>query len=115
MKNFAWALLRGAFKKPATTTYFGGDMQLDSRVRGLLKYDKTACVASGLCMKDCPTGAIKVVNEGTKDEKDMHAYLDTGKCIFCGQCADSCAKKCLSCSNNVDLAKLDKDGLTVEL
>lgn len=114
-RSFTWDVVKGAFKKPATVSYKGGDFTLDSRVRGKLSYDRAQCVACGLCMKDCPTGAIKVINEGTKENKDMHAYLDMGRCIFCAQCVDSCAKHCLSYTSESNLAMLSRDELTVEL
>ncbi len=113
--HFKWEVFKSIFKKPATIPYSGGHIALDSRVRGLIRYDREQCVACFMCMRDCPTGALKVVNNGTREEKDMHAYLDTGKCIFCGQCADSCSKHCISCSTETDLARFGRDGLTIEL
>lgn len=108
-------VFKSLFKKPATIPYMGGKLSLDSRVRGLLEYDSTTCVDCKLCMKDCPTGAIRIVNNGTKTERDMHAYLDTGLCIFCAQCVDSCSKNSLSCSANANLSQLDRGNLTIEL
>lgn len=107
--------LRSLFKRPATIPYMGGRLTLDERCRGLLQYDPAQCVACGLCMRDCPTGALKVVNEGTREEKKMRAFLNTGKCIFCGQCVDSCARKSLSMSSKADLSQFAHDDLTVEL
>ena len=109
------AALHSLFSHPATIRYLGGKYSLDDRCRGLIKYDPTACVACGLCMKDCPTGAIRVINKGTKEAREMHAYLDTGKCIFCGQCADSCTKKCIICTSESDLSRFRHEGLTIEL
>lgn len=109
------AALKSLFTPPATTKYRGGKLTLDERCRGLLRYDPTDCIACGLCMRDCPTGAIRVVNEGTKQERHTRAFLDTGRCIFCGQCVDSCAKNCLSTTSAADLADFTRDGLTKEL
>lgn len=49
-----------------------------------------ACVFCGLCMRNCPEGAIKVVRAEKKWE------LDESKCAQCGLCIGKCPKKCLS-------------------
>jgi formate hydrogenlyase subunit 6/NADH:ubiquinone oxidoreductase subunit I len=104
-------VLRTLFKKPATIAYRGGKLTLNDQYRGLLSYDPSLCVACGLCMKDCPTGALQVINDGTREEKKMRAVLDTGRCIFCGQCADSCARKALHCTPEADLAGFSRGDL----
>ena len=115
LEDITQIAFKSLLKKPATIHYMGGKLSLDSHVRGLLRYDPTTCVDCKLCMKDCPTGALRIVNNGTRTEREMHAYLDTGRCIFCGQCADSCAKNSLSCSSKADLSQLNRDDLTIEL
>jgi uncharacterized protein len=47
-----------------------------------------ACKACGICMKECPMGAIKV-DEGTGWE------IDTGKCFACQRCVKTCPNKAL--------------------
>ena len=49
-----------------------------------------ACVFCGLCMKNCPEGAIQVVRAEKKWE------VDASKCVQCGLCVGKCPKKCLS-------------------
>jgi len=104
------------FNKPATTSYVGkGSLELEKRYRGRILYNHRDCIACGLCMRDCPTGALKIINDGTKEDKKMRAILNFGHCIYCCQCVDSCPKKCLSYSQEIDFAKTNKDDLTIEL
>jgi formate hydrogenlyase subunit 6/NADH:ubiquinone oxidoreductase subunit I len=104
------------FNKPATTSYLGkGLPEVEKKYRGRIEYNTENCVNCGLCMKDCPTGALKINNEGTKEEKKMKAVLNVGHCIFCCQCVDSCKKNCLSYTQNIDFASTNKDDLTIEL
>ncbi|MDP4132520.1 MAG: 4Fe-4S binding protein [Bacillota bacterium] len=108
--------IKNLFKKPATTSYAGkGKPCVEKKYRGRICYDKTDCINCGLCMRDCPTGALKIINEGTKEDKKLKAVLNVGHCIFCCQCVDSCMKKCLTYSQDIDFATTNKADLTVEL
>ena len=108
--------IKNIFQKPATTSYVGkGSPDVEKRYRGRLIYHADDCINCRLCMRDCPTGALKIINEGTKEDKKMKAVLNVDHCIFCCQCVDSCVKKCLSYSQDIDFACTDKDSLTVEL
>ena len=114
--RITFVALTNLFKKPATTSYIGkGAPDVENRYRGRIMYDPTDCINCRLCMRDCPTGALTIINEGTKEDKKMKAVLNVGKCIFCCQCVDSCVKKCLSCSQNIDCANMKKDDLTIDL
>ncbi|HAZ18983.1 MAG TPA: hypothetical protein DCY75_02270, partial [Clostridiales bacterium] len=83
--------LKNLFQKPATTPYKGTCApEVEQRYRGRIQYNPTRCTNCRLCMRDCPTGAITIINDGTKDDKQMRAVLNIGRCIFCCQCVDSC-------------------------
>lgn len=109
------AAIKDLFSKPATISKPQSDRLSDGRIRGMIKYSPENCVACGLCMRDCPTGALTIKNEGTKTERIMSAQLDAGKCIFCCQCVDSCAKNCLSVTSRCDLANADREQLKIDL
>lgn len=49
-----------------------------------------SCVFCGLCVKNCPEGALTV------DRANKSWTVDEEKCIKCGICINKCPKKCLS-------------------
>lgn len=107
--------IKNLFSKPATVSVRGNESIITDSYRGMISYSSENCVACGLCMRDCPTGAIKIINDGTKEERKMRAEIDTARCIFCCQCVDSCAKKCLSSTQNFRLSSMDKNELRKKL
>ena len=53
--------------------------------RGLFRYeiDEEACKACGICLKNCPAGAIT-------GEKKVPHVIDQDKCTLCGMCWEKC-------------------------
>jgi NADP-reducing hydrogenase subunit HndC len=53
--------------------------------RGLFRYeiDPEACKACGICLKNCPEGAIT-------GEKKVPHVIDQEKCTLCGTCWEKC-------------------------
>lgn len=52
-----------------------------------MKACTVACIGCGICVKNCPAGAIKVEN--------FHAIIDYEKCTGCGACMEKCPKKAI--------------------
>ncbi len=50
-----------------------------------MKACQVGCIGCGICVKNCPSGAIRVEN--------FHAIIDHDKCIGCGICQEKCPKK----------------------
>lgn len=107
-----YELLGSLWKKPATTQYPYFKAIKDKNFRGKLKFDPKLCIGCQLCVRDCPSNAIKINKIA---EKTFEMAIDLTKCIYCGQCADSCPKKAIEMTNEFELAQLDKDKLRLTL
>ncbi len=86
---FAGTVLKNLFRKPATTAYPFEPVEYPERVRGHVEIDTGSCIACGLCMRSCPSDAIRVDRAGESWEI---ARFD---CVQCGNCVNVCPKKCL--------------------
>lgn len=103
-------LFSSIFKKPATLNYPAVRSGMPEGFRGKLKFTPDKCIGCLMCMRDCPTGAIKIRKLA---EKKFECEIDLAKCIYCAQCVDSCPKKALEITQEFELAKLDPKQLTV--
>lgn len=103
-------VLKSLFKKPATSRYPFVKTAMPEKFRGKLKFYPERCIGCKLCMRDCPSNAIKIIKVG---EKSFEAEIDLGKCIYCAQCVDSCLKKALEATPEFELASLGRETLKV--
>lgn len=103
-------VIESFFKKPATLMYPYVKEAAPKSFRGKMKFHPERCIGCKLCMRDCPSNAINVKKVG---EKEFEVEIDLGKCIYCGQCVDSCMKKAIEVTNEFELAVLDREKLKV--
>lgn len=97
------------FKKPATDLYPFERNPAPERLRGRLVWDADKCVGCNLCVKDCPTEAIKIYTLDKKAKRFVMRYY-TDRCIFCSQCVENCRFGALEMSNtDWELATLERE------
>ena len=111
-------LMLGMFVKKADTSLYPAiQANVADRFRGMLAFDAERCVGCKLCQKVCPTNALEIdkIETDNTEEKRFTAVVQLDKCIFCGQCVDSCRKGALCNTSNFELANGDRSALTVKL
>jgi formate hydrogenlyase subunit 6/NADH:ubiquinone oxidoreductase subunit I len=104
--------VKSLFKKPATINYPLQKANMPAGSRGKLTFDASVCVGCRLCTKDCPSHAIEI---SPAAEGGFKATVHLDKCIYCGQCADSCRKGALHCTTEFELAAFNRGKLTVDI
>ena len=60
MFAFAGRVLGNLFRKPATTRYPEEPIEYPERMRGHIRVEMENCITCGMCMRSCPSQAIRV-------------------------------------------------------
>lgn len=69
--------------------------------RGRHVYYPEKCESHGLCIRYCPSNAIKF-------RKDRKIKININKCIFCGQCEDVCPTRAIKLSKFYKMSTEDR-------
>ncbi len=106
------AAIQALFRKPATEDYPFIRNNRPLNFRGRLQFDASKCIGCKLCMRDCPSHAIEIIEVA---EKRYKAVVRLDKCIYCAQCCDSCNKRALTCTTQFELANFKREDLKMEI
>jgi len=103
------------FRRPSVTQYPDQRLHLSRRTRGQeLVWDRQKCTGCCTCAKSCPQGVIEIVTS-TNIENNKYVVekyqVDTGYCIQCGLCVESCPYEALFFSTNYECAKYRRGDL----
>lgn len=103
------------FRRPSVTQYPDQRLNISRRTRGQeLVWDRQKCTGCCTCAKSCPQGVIEIVtstsSENNKYEVEKY-QVDTGYCIQCGLCIESCPYEALFFSTNYECAKYRRGDL----
>ena len=77
-------------------------IEVPSKFRGKIAYNRDKCTGCRLCIRVCPTKAIEFIPE----EKKVKIFV--ARCCFCAQCNDICPTGALSMTDEFLLSSYDK-------
>ena len=103
-------VFRNLLRKPATERYPSVKPAMPRGFRGRIGFSPDKCTGCKLCERDCPSDAISMVKVG---QNTFQAQVDLSKCIYCGQCAESCRRGAIDITQEFELATLDRSTLKV--
>jgi len=116
-----------AFFQPVVTSQYPRELlPISPRFRGHTKLlpdkddpTKNACIACGICVRNCPSGSIKKVEgekrEGEKKKTATTYLLDFTTCSQCGICVETCPSGALAFSADFNPAGYRREDFYYDL
>jgi ech hydrogenase subunit F len=90
------AIIDALVSRPDTVGYPFAELDLPEGYRGAIVIDPEKCTGCGLCVRDCPTGALKLEKKSRDEFKLIHY---PARCAYCSQCESSCVRGAIGHSN----------------
>jgi len=91
--------LRNLLEKPSTLRFPYERMEPVERMRAKVSWQIDKCIGCSLCVKVCPSAAIKLIGRGRKAEIEYNV----GRCIFCGECVEICPTQTIFTTKEYEL------------
>jgi len=104
-----YEVITSLFQKPCTREYPFEEIEVPEGFRGKMSLDFGRCISCSLCNRNCPSGAIELVEVSEKKVPLFH--FDT--CIFCYLCVEVCPRDAILPSNTFEMATDRKGDLDV--
>ncbi|RJS85895.1 4Fe-4S dicluster domain-containing protein [Candidatus Bathyarchaeota archaeon] len=97
-------------RKPSTRMYPSVKIKPSEGFRGKQVFHPERCIGCGLCARDCPSGAIEMIQVSNKRMPLIH--LD--RCIFCYVCVENCPRNAITASNIYDMSSSRREDLMLK-
>jgi NAD(P)H-quinone oxidoreductase subunit I len=105
------------FRPPITVQYPEEKLAVSRRIRGNeLVWFIDKCTGCATCAKSCPQGNIEIATHQSEEDNRYIVdkfEVDTGRCMFCGLCVESCPYEALAMGLSYERAQYRRNDLVL--